>query len=98
MTETAEGWVADASQNIVVENRSNAAVVASATMDTTEKNGVSAALSANASGVVLGSAAEVGAIVNGVGPNATFTVTVSGNPKADSFTIGTITITLSTND
>ncbi len=99
MTETAEGWVADASQSIVVENRSNAAVVASATMDTTEKNGVSASLCANAAGVTLGSAAEEGAVVDGVGPSTTFTVTVSGNPTvSDAFDVGQITVSFTAVD
>ena len=99
MTETAEGWVADASQNIVVENRSNAAVIAAATMNTTEKNGVSASLSANAAGVTLGSAAEVGAVVNNVGPSTTFTVTVSGSPTvSDAFDVGQITVSFTAAD
>lgn len=97
-TETDGAWIADDTQNITVENRSNGAVTVSATMDTTTKNGVSAALSANATGVVLGSAAEAGAIVNNVGPSTVFTVTVSGNPTVtEAFDVGQITVAFSSN-
>ena len=92
-TELDDHWIADNSQTIRVENRSNAAVNVSAEMDTTQKNGVSAALSTNASGVVLGSAAVENAIVDGLGPNVTFTVTVSGNPTVSAgFNVGQITV------
>lgn len=87
-------WVNDDEQQLNVENRSNAGVVISATMDNTQKNGVSASLSANASGTVLGSAAAEGAVVDGVGPNVDFTVTVAGNPTVSGgFKVGTITVT-----
>lgn len=96
MTQNGEAWSADDVQNITVENRSNAAIIASATMNTTEKNGVTAFLSENAAGVTLSSAAEVGAINNGVGPNATFTVTVSGIPTVSgAFNVGKITVSFS---
>lgn len=98
MTNNGEGWTADNAQTITVENRSNVSVSVSATMDTTEKYGVSASLSANASGTELGSAAEADAVVNGVGPSVDFTVTVEGNPTvSDGFTVGQITVTFTAN-
>ena len=99
MTKAGEEWVADSTQLITVENRSNAAIIVSATMDTTEKNGVSASFGANAAGFTLGSAAEVGAIVNGVGPYNFFEVIVSGNPTVSgSFNVGQITVSFTAAD
>jgi hypothetical protein len=94
MTKDDNTWAADNEQKLNVENRSNAGVLVKATMDQSTKNGVSASLSANAAGATLSSAAVEGAVVDGVGPNVDFTVTVSGNPTVSGdFKIGTITVT-----
>ena len=84
----------DKEQSFNVENRSNASIKVSAAIDTATKNGVTATLSANAAaGVTLSSAATEGAVVDGKGPNADFTVTVSGEPTVSKFKVGTITVT-----
>ena len=74
---------------------SNAEVKASAAIDTATQNGVTAAL-ANAAETTLASAADANA-ANGATAK-TVTVTVSGNPTADNFKVGTITVTLATAD
>ena len=79
---------------INVENRSDAPVNVAIALDNATKNGVTAALSTT--GFQLGSAAEVGAVVAGKGPNQDVTVTITGAPTVTTnFELGKITVSLS---
>lgn len=87
-------WANGGKSSIDVTNKSNAAITVAAAFgdqNSAEKNGVTATLTNNT--FPLASAAAAGAATTG-----SVVVTVTGEPQADSIDVGTITLTISTNN
>ena len=87
-------WSNGGKSTITVTNKSNASISVAATLGTNgtaREKGVDATL--DKTSLNLGSASD-----NGTAIEDAFTVTVSGTPKADTFTVGTVALTISTNN
>ena len=90
-TEDSAGIWNKASANVKVTNHSNAAVGVTANIDTSTKNGVTAALSNATFDLITGEG-----LTYETADNDTVTVSVTGVPTvADNFTVGTVKVAIS---
>ena len=87
------GTWANSEGYIAVSNSSNAKVHVSATIDKTQANGVTASLTHTEFDLSSAADASTTAVTSG-----NINVAVEGTPEADSFTIGIITVAISTID